>query len=442
MPENAPYTFDMLTWEDFLVGSARLQEFNPYHDSGGRFTSRGVRGVQHIEQGPKTALSALAAGRTANVDPDEVGPLLDMAAKRKDNPDLTELHVNGTMAFGDDGLGILRKDMPQLDARAPEYVADLRKRGIKVTHEQVDPQTLKPTQMGVSASKVGQLMPQFRDGSMQAKQAADPSWRSIVSNDNYILDGHHRWGAALGYSFENPSFKVDITRVDLPMSQLLGDADAFTHAAGIKKKALGEARIEEFNPNHDKGGRFARKNGGRSDALMASLKAHEDRIVGITGGEEVVVLDKDGNVVLTKRAMGDPDGAGPMAAGMSFSAREARAFEGNVLTHNHPGAGGLSTDDISTAVNDRMAEIRAVSNPLDGTSYLHSLRPGKTTWSPEHLREVAPVWDKHFKAVDTDFRTRVGMGSLSPVKASSEVWHETLRRVADEVGWDYTRTER
>jgi hypothetical protein len=34
-----------------------------------------------------------------------------------DHPDLTELSVDGTLLFGDEGMGIARKDMPQIPGK-------------------------------------------------------------------------------------------------------------------------------------------------------------------------------------------------------------------------------------------------------------------------------------------------------------------------------------
>jgi hypothetical protein len=236
---------------------AALVEFNPYHGKDGRFTSK--RGPALANVSPGEALDTLAAGGQASVAPDDVAEVMDLAAGRSDHPDITELHVSGTSSFGDDGLGIDRKDMPQLDARAPEYFRDLEGRGISVQTKMVSPQSLQPTQHNVSATNTAKLVMGYRDGSLMTKVQTDPSWRSIVSKDGYVLDGHHRWAAGVAYSFEKPGFKVPVNVVDLPMKELLSDAAAFTAKAGIANKALGEARIEEFNPNHDEMGRFAPK---------------------------------------------------------------------------------------------------------------------------------------------------------------------------------------
>lgn len=195
------------------------------------------------------------------------------------------------------------------------------------------------------------------------------------------------------------------------------------------------ALAEHLAGKHDQ----KRHAGGRSAGLEAALAEHEDRIRHIKGGEEAVVLDAAGNVVFVKKAMGDPDGDGPMAAGMSFGKHETREFEGRVLTHNHPlGGKGMSTNDISLAVNYKAAEMRVVTP--DGTVY--SLRPGKTTWGPEHLAAVAPKWDEAFGQVNTKMISRIRSGDISPQQASIDVFGETLSVLAPQVGWDYQEIRR
>jgi hypothetical protein len=58
--------------------------------------------------------------------------------------------------------------------------------------------------------------------------------RTVVSRDNYILDGHHRWAAQIGLDAIDNKFteKTKITRVDISITDLLRKADEFTGGAG------------------------------------------------------------------------------------------------------------------------------------------------------------------------------------------------------------------
>jgi len=89
-------------------------------------------------------------GEHPSVGQKDVAPLFAGLSKLTTHPDITELKVEGTMLFGDEGMGIARKDMPQIpsDAR-PEFLSDLGKEGISVKSESLDPRTLKPIQKEV-----------------------------------------------------------------------------------------------------------------------------------------------------------------------------------------------------------------------------------------------------------------------------------------------------
>lgn len=54
----------------------------------------------------------------------------------------------------------------------------------------------------------------------------------IASSDNYIIDGHHRFLSAI---LVDPSMKVQILKIDLPISTLLPMATAYGDAIGNKR---------------------------------------------------------------------------------------------------------------------------------------------------------------------------------------------------------------
>jgi hypothetical protein len=68
-------------------------------------------------------------GKHPEVEPENVSALFMKMADRTDHPDITEIKIEGTLLFGDEGMGIARKDMPQIDKDLrPEFLDDLEKR--------------------------------------------------------------------------------------------------------------------------------------------------------------------------------------------------------------------------------------------------------------------------------------------------------------------------
>jgi hypothetical protein len=184
---------------------------------------------------PDQAIKDLEAGKRPHVEPKDVSAVLAKTALRDDHLDLTELQVQGTLKFGGDGLGIARKNMPQLPGdKLPDYLQTWRNRGVGVTRTSVDPVTLKPMQKEVSATKVGQMLGVMRTGQLGAGDI-------VITRDNYVLDGHHRWGAGTALAFERSGVKVPVVRIDRDGRDVLRDALQWTRDQGIGTRSLSEA---------------------------------------------------------------------------------------------------------------------------------------------------------------------------------------------------------
>ena len=191
--------------------------------------------------GVDEAISILQKGGRPDIDRSDVGPFMAACAKRSDNLDLTEVHVNGTPNFGLDGLGIARADMPIIpNNRLPEYVANVKERGIRVTEGKIDPRRLSPIQKEVSATKAAQLV-QSMEASGGVKKGLK-GHRIVISSDNFVVDGHHRWAAATAYNYMTPKpVKIQYTRIGLPARDALKDVRKWNAGVGLSPKAMGEA---------------------------------------------------------------------------------------------------------------------------------------------------------------------------------------------------------
>lgn len=70
---------------------------------------------------------------------------------------------------------------------------------------------------------------------------------SIISNDNYIMDGHHRWAAV---TLIDPNAKIKATAIDLPGQSLVSTLNAATVGKlGITNGNKGTGNIQEFTSN-------------------------------------------------------------------------------------------------------------------------------------------------------------------------------------------------
>jgi len=179
----------------------------------------------------------LAKGERIQVTKSEAKKIMKIMAKRDDDPDLTNMHIENTLLYDEDNLGIPRNKMPQVpsDTKAV-FVSEMQKRGARVQRGVADPAKLHPIQKEMSASKVGLIMKRLREKGMKTGDDG----RIIISKDNYVIDGHHRWAAAAMLSFEDSSVKIPVIRVDMNHKDLISATLAWNEASGIQSIGIGE----------------------------------------------------------------------------------------------------------------------------------------------------------------------------------------------------------
>ena len=214
-------------------------KFNQNHGEHGRFSSGdgGSSGAaDEFQASPSDAIDSLARGERVDVAPEDVRAVLAKSAARDDHPDLTDLQVNGMTIFGGEGLGIARADMPQIDdAHRSDFIQSLKSDGTTVKEGSASPLSLHPSQKEISATKVGQMLDRFDSSSKRAP--FDPIF---VSKDNYVLDGHHRWGAMAALAIDTPKITMPVTRIMLDHGKALAAMAAYDKAHGIASKPTGK----------------------------------------------------------------------------------------------------------------------------------------------------------------------------------------------------------
>ncbi len=135
--------------------------------------------------------------------------------------------------------------MPQVDEKDyPEYFAYLKEKGITLKKGKEDPNNLKPIQKEFAKIGVEKSLDK-----MLAKKDNDKF--IIVSKDDYIVDGHHRWLAA-----KNGRQQLNVMRANVNMKELLKATNEFPKITfkSIKNvvKNMQEVRSESFLPFNEK----------------------------------------------------------------------------------------------------------------------------------------------------------------------------------------------
>ncbi len=156
-----------------------------------------------------------------------------------------------TNLFCSEHKGIPRIRMPQLSGEAvagtqaaedaggagkkingaKAFVSFLRDQlGIDVEKRSVRAAKLKASQSELVGTKVAEMMSRLN---------FTPN-RIFVSRDHYVIDGHHNWAAAVGRDAKDGklgNLKMDIYKVDAPISEILHIANRWSKKYGIAPKA-------------------------------------------------------------------------------------------------------------------------------------------------------------------------------------------------------------
>lgn len=236
------------------------------HHASGTVTRLGSQENPWRTSSAKAAILHLESGDYVQLDrPKHVATLLKQlrkiakeAEQRGDAAplfDLCKVTVRDTSLFCVKSHGIPRVQMPQLtgipipgsradnllrDAKgrvdlAPYFLEHLAKHGAIVHHDLEIASRLIASQNELDGAKVGRMMRRIKKGE-QVREL-------FVSDDNYIVDGHHHWAATVGLDTSNDiegELHMRIARVDMGIFELLALANEFANEWGIAPRAVEE----------------------------------------------------------------------------------------------------------------------------------------------------------------------------------------------------------
>jgi hypothetical protein len=169
--------------------------------------------------------------------------------------DLCKVSVANTNLFCSGNVGIPRSAMPQLkgvptagsladslpkDSRgevdlSQAFRDSLTAGGNMIIDTNEFASHLRASQTEMDGAKVGGMMEAIAAG----KIAPSPIF---VSDDNYIVDGHHRWAANVGVGLgDKKEMSMPIARVNMKILPLLSAANSFAEKMGIPQSAVGKA---------------------------------------------------------------------------------------------------------------------------------------------------------------------------------------------------------
>lgn len=92
-----------------------------------------------------------------------------------------------------------RRNMPQID-NFEDFMQDVVTQGYKIISKDVEAKSLKPTQRDFNDEKIKAILDKKSYNSKPI----------IITNDDYILDGHHRWKACCEANDDQSVIQIDL----------------------------------------------------------------------------------------------------------------------------------------------------------------------------------------------------------------------------------------
>lgn len=204
------------------------------------------------------------------------------------NFDLCKVTVKGSNLFCADTKGIPRVKMPQMDDKqTKDFIHHLKDLGFHSEKDVVKSAHLRATQNQLDTAKVNKFFERIK----KDKDFKGDDKRLVISNDDYVLDGHHHWAAQIAAdAMDNKlgDHKTKVFRVDIPIIPLYKLAMKFTGGKGAKGQgdsgfddALGfvdwdESKVTRVPAGSSEGGQFGSGGGSHSSSSSENQPTESD----------------------------------------------------------------------------------------------------------------------------------------------------------------------
>ena len=331
-------------WAESMVARAEKEEKVAKHNQG-----------QHDQKTHGSWADGIAdeilAGGHPEVEPENLSAFLMKASARTDHPDLTELSIKGTLLYGDEGMGIARKDMPQIPGKErARFLAEIEAaQGVTAVKEKIDPTTLKPVQKEISASRSGAIFNKFREDGKIPKDE-----RILISKDGYVIDGHHTWGASVAFAFDNPGTELPVYRLSVNAKEALDISLKWAADNGFEGQAIDAPAKKSliWEPLEKHGEHDQRSHGSWANGMVADKEPEKGRsaeAVALARG----VRDKAiaAEPVITKLVQGIAQQSGAKLIGLSQRVKSTDSLARKIDADAAQGYGG-DKNKAAEAISD------------------------------------------------------------------------------------------
>lgn len=159
--------------------------------------------------------------------------------------------------------------------------------------------------------------------------------------------------------------------------------------------------------------------------------ANEEAELRRAGVERAVVVTPSGKSIGPR----DADAKGDI----HWPEEDRKAMKDGVYTHLHPEGSSFSHKDVTFAMANDLAEMRALAGRWE-----YVLQRPEEGWPGKGdywKKTVHPVFKQAWADTIREQADRIGRGEIKSMDASRDVMHEVWQKVAGKLGWRYARME-
>ena len=202
---------------------------------------KGGESKTEVEVTTKTVVNVSVNGNDVSVTTNEVSE--EEETKEFISEESEEPTERGIINL-DFGMGLSRMELPQIKSTdVPEFIEWLDEKGVDSLRTSMEVGELTPIQKEINLEKTDSMAAKHEEGEIDLSTGKPV----MVSSDEHLVDGHHRWYALREL---NPNNRLDVVMIDAPILDLISLMKQFPKTS--YKKPVDEMSVEPVNESYGK----------------------------------------------------------------------------------------------------------------------------------------------------------------------------------------------
>ena len=201
---------------------------------------KGGESNTEVEVTTKTVVNVSVNGNDVSVTTNEASEEETKEVISEESEEPTERGIINL----DFGMGISRMELPQIKSTdVPEFIKWLEEKDVDILETSMEVGELTPVQKEINLEKTDSMAAKHEAGEIDLSTGKPV----MVSSDEYLVDGHHRWYALRDL---NPNNKLNVVMIDSPILELISLMKEFPKTS--YKRPVDELTAEGLDESYGK----------------------------------------------------------------------------------------------------------------------------------------------------------------------------------------------